>query len=198
MAAHDHEIVSIYGHSEAQKAELMQRAPECVLMWGTSDGWPVGVVHSFVWHDGKVWITFSAHRHRASAIRRDNRISVTVSGATSSESECPRGAVTIKGRATFHDDDETKEWFYRALSKKVSPDSKEGEDAFYDLLDSPLRTIISVVPEKWISFDAEKSQKDRMGLLTDEEKTPPLSSDTLRMNKEREKRGLDPRDPVQS
>ena len=130
MAAHDHEIVSIYGHSEAQKTELMQRAPECVLMWGTSDGWPVGVVHSFVWHDGKVWITFAAHRHRASAIRRDNRISVTVSGATSSDPECPRGAVTIKGRATFHDDDETKEWFYRALSRKVSPDSKEGEDAF--------------------------------------------------------------------
>ena len=198
MVAHDHEIVSIYGHSEAQKAELMQRAPECVLMWGTSDGWPVGVVHSFVWHDDKVWITFAAHRHRASAIRRDNRVSVTVSGATSADPECPRGAVTIKGRATFHEDDETKEWFYRALSKKVSPDSKEGEDAFYDLLDSPLRTIISVVPEKWISFDAEKSQKDRMGLLSDEEKTPPLSSDMLRMNEEREKRGLDPRDPVQS
>ena len=198
MVAQDHEIVSIYGHSEAQKSELMQRAPECVLMWGTSDGWPVGVVHSFVWHDDKVWITFAAHRHRASAIRRDNRISVTVSGATSSDPECPRGAVTIKGRATFHDDDETKEWFYRALSRKVSPDSKEGEDAFYDLLDSPLRTIISVVPEKWISFDAEKSQKDRMGLLSDEEKTPPLSSDMLRMNEEREKRGLDPRDPVQS
>ena len=198
MAAHDHEIVSIYGHSEAQKAELMQRAPECVLMWGTSNGWPVGVVHSFVWHDDKVWITFAAHRHRASAIRRDNRVSVTVSGATSADPECPRGAVTIKGRATFHDDDETKEWFYRALSKKISPDSKEGEDAFYDLLDSPLRTIISVVPEKWISFDAEKSQKDRMGLLSDEEKTPPLSSDMLRMNEEREKRGLDPRDPVQS
>ena len=198
MAAHDHEIVSIYGHSEAQKAELMQRAPECVLMWGTSDGWPVGVVHSFVWHDGKVWITFAAHRHRASAIRRDNRISVTVSGATSSDPECPRGAVTIKGRAIFHDDDETKEWFYRALARKVSPDNKDDEDAFYDLLDSPLRTIISVVPEKWIAFDAEKSQKDRMGLLSDEEKTPPLGSDTERMNKERERRGLDPRDPEES
>ena len=198
MAAHDHEIVSIYGHSETQKAELMQLAPECVLMWGTNDGWPVGVVHSFVWHENKVWITFAAHRHRASAIRRDNRVSVTVSGATSMESNCPRGAVTIKGRATFHDDNDTKDWFYRALSKKVSPDDKEGENAFYNLLDSPLRTIISVVPEKWISFDAEKSQKDRMGLLTDDEKTPPLSADMERMNKERERRGLDPRELVQS
>ena len=85
-----------------------------------------------------------------------------------------------------------------ADSRKKFIDDKEGENAFYNLLDSPLRTIISVVPEKWISFDAEKSQKDRMGLLTDEEKTPPLSADMERMNKERERRGLDPRDLVKS
>ena len=193
MAAHDHEVVSIYGHSEEQKNELMKRAPECILMWATKDGWPVGVVHSFVWHDGKVWVTFASHRHRAAAIRRDNRVSITVSGASSQDPECPRGAVTVKGHATFHDDDETKKWFYRALSRKVSPDDKEGEDAFYSLLDSPLRTIISVAPGKWISFDADKSQRDRMGLLKEEEKTPRLSADTVRMNKEREKRGLEPR-----
>ena len=193
MAAHDHEVVSIYGHSEEQKNELMKRAPECILMWATKDGWPVGVVHSFVWHDDKVWVTFASHRHRAAAIRRDNRVSVTVSGASSQDPECPRGAVTVKGHATFHDDDETKKWFYRALSRKVSPDDREGEDAFYSLLDSPLRTIISVAPEKWISFDADKSQRDRMGLLKEEEKTPRLSADTVRMNKEREKLGLEPR-----
>ncbi len=193
MAAHDHEVVSIYGHSEEQKNELMKRAPECILMWATKDGWPVGVVHSFVWHDDKVWVTFASHRHRAAAIRRDNRVSITVSGASSQDPECPRGAVTVKGHATFHDDDETKKWFYRALSRKVSPDDREGEDAFYSLLDSPLRTIISVAPEKWISFDADKSQRDRMGLLKEEEKTPRLSADTVRMNKEREKRGLEPR-----
>ena len=193
MAAHDHEVVSIYGHSEEQKNELMKRAPECILMWATKDGWPVGVVHSFVWHDDKVWVTFASHRHRAAAIRRDNRVSITVSGASSQDPECPRGAVTVKGHATFHDDDETKKWFYRALSRKVSPDDKEGEDAFYSLLDSPLRTIISVAPGKWISFDADKSQRDRMGLLKEEEKTPRLSADTVRMNKEREKRGLEPR-----
>ena len=31
------------------------------------------------------------------------------------------------------------------------------------------------------------------GLLKEEEKTPRLSADTVRMNKEREKRGLEPR-----
>lgn len=198
MAAHDHEIVSIYGHSENQRNELLMRAPECVLMWGTKDGWPVGVVHSFVWAKDKLWITFAVHRHRTAAIKRDDRVSVTVSGATSRDPLCPKGAITVKGRATFHDDTETKEWFYALLAKKVSPDNKEGEDAFYSLLDSPLRTVISVEPEKWISFDAEKSAKDRIGLLSEDEKTPPLSADTERMNKERAKRGLDERDPTKT
>lgn len=194
MAAHDHETVSIYGHSEGDRDKLMELAPECVLMWATSDGWPVGVVHSFVWHEGHVWLTFTVNRHRTKAIKRDNRVSVTVSGATSRNPECPAGAITIKGEATFHDDEETKKWFYGKLSKKVSPDNKEGEDAFYSLLDSPLRTVLQIKPVKWISFDAAKSQKDRMGLLDDSEKTPPLSSDLDRMNKIREEKGLGPRE----
>ena len=194
MAAHDHEIVSIYGHSTEDRDKLLTDAKECVLMWATKDGWPVGVVHSYVWRDEKIWITFAAHRHRAAAIRRDNRVSVTVSGATGATEDCPKGAITVKGRGIFHEDDETKAWFYRALSKKVSPDNKAGEDAFHELLDSPLRVVLEVVPEKWISFDAGKSARDRAGLLADDEKTPQLSSDSDRMNKERAKRGLDPRD----
>ena len=103
------------------------------------------------------------------------------------------GAITAKGKGYFHDDEETKQWFYHALAKKVSPTNQEGEDAFYELLNSPLRTVLEVVPEKWISFDAEKSHKDRMGLLDESEKTPRLSADIERMAKERDKRGLDPR-----
>lgn len=189
--ATDHEVVSIYSHSEEQIEELMTRAPECVLMWGTKDGWPVGVVHSFVWHNGHVWITFAAHRHRASAIRRDPRVSVTVSGRTSRDPECPIGAVTVKGRAVFHDDQKTKEWFYRALSKKTSPDSKEGEDSFYELLDSPLRTVIEITPEKWISFDADKSARHRLGTLSEDEMSPMQSADTERLAEERKRRDID-------
>ena len=188
--SHDHELVSIYGYSEEQIDQLMHEAQECVLMWGTKDGWPVGVVHAFVWRDNKVWITFASHRHRAAAIRRDPRVSVAVSAVSSPNMQ---GAATLKGRAEFFDDDETKEWFYRALAKKVSPDSKEGEEAFYSLLDSPLRTIIAVTPEKWITYDGDKASRDMAGQLTEDEKTPRLESDSVRMNKERERRGLPPR-----
>ena len=193
MAAHDHEIVSIYGFSDEQIDRLMRHASECVLMWATQDGWPVGVVHAFVWKDGRVWLTFAAHRHRAAAIRRDPRVSVTVSGTAGTSRDCPRGAATMKGRAIFHEDQATKDWFYRALSKKVSPKSKESEDAFFSLLDSPLRVILEIVPEKWITFDADKSARDMAGSLGEDEKTPRLSADTQRMAKERAKRGLAPR-----
>ena len=189
--ATDHEIVSIYRHSDEQIHELMTRAPECVLMWGTKDGWPVGVVHAFVWHEGHIWITFSAHRHRAAAIRRDPRVSVTVSGRCSDDPLCPLGAVTAKGRAQFHDDQETKEWFYRALSQKNFPNDKAGEDSFYELLDSPLRTVIEITPEKWISFDADKSARHRAGTLGEEEMGPPLTADTKRLEAERKRRGLE-------
>ena len=102
MATHDHEIVSIYGFSMKQIDQLMTDARECVLMWATRDGWPVGVVHAYVWQDERVWLTFAAHRHRAEAIRRNPRVSVCVSGATGSTPDCPRGSATMKGRAILH------------------------------------------------------------------------------------------------
>ena len=55
---HDHEIVSIYPFTEEEVDHLMTHSNECVLMWATKDGWPVGVTHAFVWHEGKVWLTF--------------------------------------------------------------------------------------------------------------------------------------------
>ena len=40
---HDHEIVSIYPFTDEEVDQLFTNANECVLMWGTTDGWPVGV-----------------------------------------------------------------------------------------------------------------------------------------------------------
>ena len=99
----------------------------------------------------------------------------------------------MKGRAFFHDDDKTKAWFYRALANKVSPDNKAGEEAFFKLLDSPLRVILEIVPEKWITYDQVKAGRDMAGQLTESEKTPRMSADAVRMNAERAKRGLPPR-----
>ena len=77
----DHEMVSIYPFTDEEVDQMMTHSGECVLMWATKDGWPVGVTHAFVWRDDTVWLTFANHRHRAAAIRRDPRVSVNVSSA---------------------------------------------------------------------------------------------------------------------
>ncbi|MXX30356.1 MAG: hypothetical protein F4X31_00025 [Gammaproteobacteria bacterium] len=197
MSSQDHEQVSIYPFSEAQREELLSKAGECVFNWTTKDGWAVGVVHAFVWHEGRAWITCGVHRHRVSAIRRDPRCSVVVSGIAAPDG--PNGAITIKGRAIIHDDEETKQWFYPALARGPyvrlggTPSAEEEEQAkdFERRLDSPLRVIIEIVPEKWITLDSDKMAKDTAGLLTDEERGPLLEADRVRMPAELKRRGLE-------
>ena len=62
--------------------------------------------------------------------------------------------------------------------------------AFAERLDSPLRVVIEVVPEKWITFDAAKFGADTMGVLSDDQKGPMLSADSERMPAELKRRGL--------
>ena len=189
--ATDHESVSIYQYTDEEIDQLMTKAGECVLNWGTKDGWPVGVVHSFVWVDGKIWITFAAHRHRAAAIKRDPRVSVVVSSRAHNDPEGPHGQACCKGRAVFHDDRETLTWMYRQLADKVGAGNKEVADDFYSLLDSPLRTCIEITPEKWITFNSGKSTAHRAGTLDESELSAPASSDTERMAVEKANRGIE-------
>lgn len=191
----DHEIVSIYPFTDEQVDQIMDHAMECVLMWGTKDGWPVGVTHAYVWKDGKIWITFASHRHRASAIRRDNRVSVNVSTASYPEgtTDLPTGAITFKGTGEFHDDDATKEWFYRALAEKLNPGDADGIAYWIDFLDSPLRTILEVTPVKKIMYNSDSAARHMAGTISEDELGDRLESDTERMNRERERRGLEER-----
>jgi hypothetical protein len=197
MSSEEHEVVSIYPFSEEEKEALLSSARECTFNWSTKDGWPVGVIHAFVWRDGRGWITCGAHRHRVAAIRRDPRCSVVVSGMAAPGG--PNGAITFKGRAVIHDDEETKAWFYPALARgpytgmggELTPAQEAQAKAFEERLNSPLRVIIEIIPEKWIMLDSDKMAKDTAGQLTDEERGPMLESDAKRMPKELERRGMD-------
>lgn len=190
-AVTDHEVVSVYPFSDEQIDHLMTDAQECVLMWATRDGWPVGVYHSFVWKDGRIWITFAAHRHRTAAIRRNPKVSVAVSGMSCRSADSPRGSATAKGMAVIHDDRETKAWFYPALANKLAPPHDAAAVAEWEKrLDSPLRIVLEVIPEKWITFDGVKSGQDVAGTLSDDERGPRLESDALRYEREKQRRGL--------
>ncbi len=180
--AKDHETVSIYPFDDEQIDKICALSTECVLNWSTKDGWPVGVMHAYVWHNGRFWITCAGHRHRVAALRRDPRCSVVVSGRTAPEgSNCPQGTATAKGRAIIHEDNqELKDWFYPALAR--------GNAEFQEMLDSPLRVILEIVPEKWITYDGAKSRGHHAGTIDERELGPMLSSDATRMKDYREER----------
>src|SRR5262245_42728458 len=57
---------------------------ECAVVWGTQDGWPVGVVHRFVWHEERIWVACPSDRQRVRALRRDGRSCVIVSSTGTS------------------------------------------------------------------------------------------------------------------
>jgi hypothetical protein len=105
----------------------------------------------------------------------------------------PGGAITFKGRGEFFEDDETKGWFYPALSKKLSPTNEGAAKFFTGFLDSPLRTILAITPEKKIMYNSRKADRHVAGTISDEELGDRLHSDAVRMNAERARRGLDPR-----
>ena len=189
----DHETVSIYPFTDAETDALMEHSNECVLMWSTSDGWPVGVTHAFVWHDGRIWLTFTAQRHRAAAIRRDNRVSVNVSSAgypEGSSEDLPRGAITFKGRGEFYEDEKTKNWMYRALAAKLNRGDPAGEDWFFEFLDSPLRIVLAVTPEKRIMYNAGLAERHMTEGVDEAELGDRLSSDRERIEAERARRGI--------
>ena len=186
MSEKDHEVVSIYPLEPDVLEKLLVTQGECVFNWCTRDNWPVGVIMSYVWHDGRIWVTAGAHRHRIAAVRRNPQVSVVVTSTGTSLG--PAKTATVKGRAIIHEDRETKDWFYHALAGRGG-DTPEVR-AFEERLDSPLRVIIEVVPVKWITFDGIKFGMDTAGQLPESQRGPMLSSDRDRLPGELKARGM--------
>jgi hypothetical protein len=131
---------------------LLRTQTECTFCWTTKDGAPMGVIMGYVWHDGRVWTTATSQRARIAAIRRDPRCAVVVT--STGVAQPPARTVTLKGRCIVHDDAATKAWFYPALAARIVTEPGPARDAFIAHLDSPLRVVLEVVPEKTISCDA--------------------------------------------
>ena len=104
MAAHpeDYEDVSVYTLDDDDEAELLAAQRECTFMWATKDGWPVGVIMSYIFSEGRFWLTCTSHRKRVAAVRRDPRVSVCVSSGGSGIRRAR--TVTYKGTCAIHDD----------------------------------------------------------------------------------------------
>ena len=153
----NYEDVTVYGLDDADEQQMLAVQNECTFIWSNKEGWPVGVIMSYVFRNGKFWLTASSQRARISAVRRDPRVCIVV---TSTGSKMARNkTVTYKGTCTLRDDQETKDWFYPALSAAVQPGQPERQALFTKFLDSPRRVILEVAPTQRIGYDGGKMGK---------------------------------------
>lgn len=182
----NYELVSVYKLNADVQEDLLLKQRECVFNWCTKDSWPMGVIMSYIWRKDRVWLTAGAHRHRISAVRRNPQVSIVV---TSTGTDLgPGKTITIKGKCVIHEDRETKDWFYPDFAAAIRPDQPK---AFEDMLDSPLRVVLEVIPEKWITYDGAKMRAHTAGTLDPSEMAEPLESDTVRLQREIKRRNLD-------
>jgi hypothetical protein len=151
----DFEDVTGYTLDDATEKKLLEAQNELTFIWSNKEGFPVGVIMSYVFVDGRFWVTASSQRKRIAAVRRDPRVSVVVTskGTTMGANK----ALTYKGVAVVHDDDdEIKAWFYPALASAINRDDPERAERFARFLDSPRRVILEITPEQRIGYDGAK------------------------------------------
>ena len=159
----DFEDVSVYTIDAEQRDALLQRGHEAAIVWSTRDGWPVGVMHIYIWRDGSFWVTCTQKRKRVPALRKRPQSSVIV--AFEDEQ-----TITAKTLATVHEPGiEHEGWFFRALAERVlagQPQAvqDEGVEGFVRRLESENRVIIQFEPVKWITFDGRRVKAHAAGL----------------------------------
>ena len=121
MAGDDfnYEDVTVYTLDNEDEERMLKLQTECTFIWANKEGWPVGVIMSYVWAKGCFGVTLTSQRARVPAMRRDNRCAVCVTSKGSKAGF--NQTVTYKGLCEILDDDETKAWFYPALAAALNP-----------------------------------------------------------------------------
>src|SRR3954451_2314516 len=68
---------------KADQGELLSAQTECTFVFVGDDGWPGGVIMSFIVVDGTFWLTAVEGRKHVKALDADPRVSIVVSSAGS-------------------------------------------------------------------------------------------------------------------
>ena len=77
-ATGNYDDVRMYGMDADREQQLLALARECTFIWTNKDGDPVGVIMSYIFREGKFWLTATRHRKRIPAILRDPRVCIVV------------------------------------------------------------------------------------------------------------------------
>ena len=148
-----YEDVTLYKLSAEREQELLDKQIECNFIWTNKEGHGLGVIVNYVARDGSIWLTATSQRARIKALRRDPRASVVISSMGTDMG--PGKQITYKGKVIIHEDQATKDWFYPAMAEIISPYPAPTPEAALAHLDTPLRVILQLVPEKTIAFDGD-------------------------------------------
>ena len=162
----DFEDFSGFALTPDKEEQLLRTQSECTFIWSRKDGWPVGVVMTYIYRDGKIWMTTSAHRARVLAVKRDERCCVVVSSAGAGEIPMIDGSrptmrkgftTTIRGRCRILTDPQTKAWFFRSFAQSAFPHDQAKQEGFIAMMDSPRRAVMCITPEgDHITWDNDK------------------------------------------
>lgn len=143
----------------ADRDELLSTATECTFVFAGPDGWPSGVVMSFLYAEDRFWLTAVKGRAHVAALAADPRVGIVV---TSQGTDLPgRRMLAVRGTAVVHEDRETKDWFLPRFAAKLRA---ARPDEFVRLLDSPRRVVFEVTPTAVsASHDSRKMPGDGRG-----------------------------------
>ena len=146
--------VSSYTLDGDDERLLVEAQDECTFMWSNNQGWPVGVVMSYVFRQGCFWLSVSDLRLRVKAVLRDPRVSISITskGTTIRAAQ----AVTYKGLCQVHSDRATIAWFLPALAERLRPGDHAAQAEFVRLNDTSHRRVLQVTPQQTIAFDGRK------------------------------------------
>ena len=161
----NYDDVKQYRLDPEREQQLVMSAGECVFCWTNKEGHPLGVITAYVPIDGHIWMTATRERVRVKAIARDGRSSCVFTSKGT-----PMGGgktVTYKGHTVIHEDDATKQGFYRLLAQGMAMAEDDGNaftkgldpDLFVRFLDTPERVVMEFTPELTIAFDGDKMAK---------------------------------------
>lgn len=136
--------------------DLLAAGGECVFNWTTQDGYPVGVVVAFIYHEGKFWTTCAERRKRVPALRARPQSAIVVNQRGRTASFKGDSIVHAPGDPGF---DELKGWFYPKLSRLDQQPDDPYRQSFNKFLDSPHRVIIETEARLVVAFDTKKFQE---------------------------------------
>jgi general stress protein 26 len=146
----------------SEQDELFVAQTECTFVFANGEGWPSGVVMSFVRADGAFWLTAVEGRAHVKALAGEPRVTLVVTNAGTGSPG--RQMLAVRGVASVHRDRATLEWFLPKFTSRMQPADPV---SFARLLDSPKRVVVEVQPVAMaVSHDSRKMPGNGRGGAT--------------------------------